>query len=128
MPLNLFRSRDTNFLIMVILGIVIFYMFVYPCLEKKDKEVKENFENTLNNLYKIDMGMCSPDCCGSQWPVSFDTVRDSNIGEGEVTKEGVKGTKYTTSNFTCSGLNGRGCLCLTNDQHEILASRGGNAI
>jgi|SaaInlV_200m_DNA_2_1039689.scaffolds.fasta_scaffold95061_1 hypothetical protein len=128
MGFKLVQSGNSQFICTVILCIIAFYVFVFPYLEKKEKEVKEKFENILNGLYKVDTAMCSSDCCGTQWPVSFDTVRDPRIKEGEVSKEGEDGTKYKTSNFTCSGLHGRGCVCLSNEQHEMLASRGGNAI
>lgn len=128
MDFKLVKSENTKFLITMILCIIAFYVFVFPRLEKKEKEEKEQFENTLKDLYKVDTSMCSNDCCGSQWPVSFDTVKDQRIKEGEVSKEGVEGSKYKTSNFTCSGLHGRGCVCLSKSQYDMLSSRGGNAI
>ena len=128
MDFKLVKSGNGTFLCTLVLCIIAFYVFVFPYLEKKDKEVKEKFENILSGVYKVDTSMCSTDCCGSQWPVSFDTVRDPRVKDGEVSKEGVDGSKYNTSNFTCSGLHGRGCVCLTKDQHNMLSSRGGNAI
>ena len=82
---------------------------------------KEHFDHELPSTFKIDTNMCSPDCCGKQWPLSFDLKRDPRIKEGEL------GTKYIPTNMTCSGKMGTGCVCADKKQYKFLSKRGNNA-
>ena len=65
--------------------------------------------------------MCSPDCCGKQWPVSFDLKRDPRIKEGEL------GNKYLATNMMCSGKMEQDCVCADKKQFKFLSNRGNNA-
>jgi len=71
----------------------------------------------LGDNYKADYSMCSVDCCGSQWPVSFMKKKDSRI----------KDNNYVSTNMTCTGLSGRGCVCYDKKQYNFLQKRGNNA-
>ena len=122
------NTQDIVFLVVLLIGILLFYTMVYPTIEKKDLETKENFVQSLNNNYKVDLIKCSKDCCGEQWPVSFDLKKDPSIHAGNGTKPG----EYIPNNFTCSGGVGVedlgvGCPCWNKDQRDFLASRGNNA-
>lgn len=122
------NSQDIIFLVVLFIGILLFYMLIYPSIEKKDLETKEQFVQSLNNNYKVDLIKCSKDCCGEQWPVSFDTNHDPNIRPGNGTKPG----EYIPNNFNCSGGVGVedlgvGCPCWNKDQRDFLANRGNNA-
>ncbi len=83
----------------------------------------ENFgiDEQLSTVYKIDTNMCSPDCCGTQWPVSFPLKKDERIDQDKI------GDKYVPTNMTCTGLRGRGCVCADKNQYEFLKSRGTNS-
>lgn len=105
-----------NIILYVLLALVVFMI-----LSKKTSY--ENFgeeENLASNL-KLDKNMCSIDCCGTQWPVSFATKRDDRVNPDD------KGDKFVPTNYTCSGLRGRGCLCATKQQYEFLMNRGNNS-
>jgi len=115
------QSDQTKYLLLVGVLIVAFYLFVYPTLVKSDKQTEEEFTEALSRCYKLDTNMCSKDCCDPNlWPVSFDTKRDPRIRPGDI------GNKYIPSNLTCSGINGRGCVCVTKDQHNFVSRRGYN--
>ena len=63
---------NKNTLVYVLLAVVVFFLL--------SNKMKESFNSgsNLKGCYKMDTNMCSPDCCGKQWPVSFDLKRDSN--------------------------------------------------
>jgi len=107
--------EDKNTLVYVLIAIVVFYL-----LSNKMKETFNGGSN-LKGCYKMDTNMCSPDCCGKQWPLSFDVKRDPRIKEGEL------GTKYIATNMTCSGKMGTGCVCADKKQYTFLSNRGNNA-
>ena len=107
--------EDKKTLVYVLIALVVFYLLF--------SKAKEGFHggSNLSGCYKMDTNMCSPDCCGKQWPVSFDLKRDPRIKEGEL------GTKYIATNMTCSGKMGTGCVCADKKQYKFLAHRGNNA-
>lgn len=104
---------------------IIFYAFVaviiYVLFFSKSKLEAFGEAEDLSSNYKMDTNMCSPDCCGSQWPVSFAITRDERIEQDEI------GDKYVPTNMTCTGLRGRGCVCSDKQQYEFLKSRGNNS-
>lgn len=106
---------DKKTLVYVLIALVVFYVLF--------SKAKEGFHggSNLRGCYKMDTNMCSPDCCGRQWPVSFDLKRDPRIKEGEL------GTKYISTNMTCSGKMGTGCVCADKKQYKFLSNRGNNA-
>lgn len=115
--LNFLKAQDSNFLLILLVGIFVFFMYVLPALDKKQKETKEKFDETLSSIYKIDKAMCSPDCCSKQWPVSFDVKRDPRIKDSN---------QYVPNNFMCTGKYGTGCACITKEQKDYLNERGEN--
>ena len=106
---------DKKTLVYVLIALVVFYLLF--------SKAKEGFHggSNLSGCYKMDTNMCSPDCCGKQWPVSFNIRKDPRIKEGEL------GTKYIATNMTCSGKMGTGCVCADKKQYKFLANRGNNA-
>ena len=68
-----------NILVCVIFVILILGV-IYQLILKN-----ETFENdsgsNFSDCYKMDTNMCSPDCCGNQWPVSFDIEKDPRIDD-----------------------------------------------
>ena len=87
------------------------------------KRKYENFgENEqLGSTHKLDTNMCSPDCCGTQWPVSFPNKTDDRVNVEDI------GEKYIPTNMTCTGLRGRGCVCANKEQYDFLRTRGNNS-
>lgn len=104
--------EDKKSIVYIIIGLVILFYFY---------KSKETFNNdNSSECYKLDTNMCSPDCCGSQWPVSFHINRDPRIKPGEL------GTKYISTNMSCTGKMGSGCICADKKQYDFLSSRGNN--
>lgn len=121
-------KEDIVFTVIFAIVVILFFKYGIPMIEKKYTENYEGFVQNLNNNNKIDLVKCSKDCCGEQWPVSFDLKRDPNIRAGNGTKPG----EYIPNNFTCSGGVGVedlgvGCPCINKEQRDFLASRGNNA-
>lgn len=109
------KSND-NTLVYVLIAIIVIYIIC--------NRMKETFLSSGTNLkgcYKLDQNMCSVDCCGKQWPVSFDMKKDPRIKEGEL------GSKYLPTNMSCTGKMGTGCICASNQQYQFLTDRGTNA-
>lgn len=64
------------------------------------------------------LGVCSKNCCSTQWPIPIDVTEDSGISIKDA-------QKYLTSNITCNnGVTNTGCVCLT-EQSKNLLEKGG---
>ena len=118
------KINSNLILAIVLLGSILFYLFVLPslqCKQEKDlNKVKEKFVNSSNVIRKLDQNMCSKQCCNhSQWPVPHDAK------SGPIPKDKLK--NYIGTNLTCNYGNGSGCLCVTKDDFNYLANRGGNS-
>lgn len=125
-------------IVIVILLIIIYFLFLsdksqntYP--ERFDMAENQftNFDQKtkLDNYYTpmshqlstIDNAICSPDCCGTQWPMSDGlTAEDIKYQISNMNNSNNIGTNYTCSN----GNNGRGCPCLTSRSYNMLSNRG----
>ena len=108
----MFANKNT--LVYLLVGLAIFFILT--------NTKKENFETNsgLTECYKMDTNMCSAACCGQQWPLSFNTKNDPRIKEGEL------GDKYISTNMSCSGTMGTGCICASKKQYDFLSNRGNN--
>jgi len=102
-----------NIILYVLLAVLVYVILLKPIMNK------ELFgqDETLNSGFKMDTNMCSPDCCGNQWPVSFDMKKDDRI----------KGNNNISTNMTCTGSRGRGCVCSDKKQFDFLKNRGNNS-
>jgi hypothetical protein len=63
--------------------------------------------------------LCSPSCCADQYPVPFPLASDPEVCKNK--KDFVPSSYMCNNNWQNSG-----CLCMTKDQSEMLATRGGN--
>ena len=97
--------------VMLILGVI------YQLILKKETFNNDSGSN-LNGCYKLDTNICSPDCCGSQWPVSFDIEKDPRVKDSN---------KFISTNMSCLGKMGTGCVCASRSQYSFLSDRGTNA-
>ena len=118
-----FKKTDNNILVLVILGAIIFFVFIMPMLDKanatEESKLKEHLNNTEPTV-KMDKNMCSKQCCKfSQWPVPHE-LNDKTIPDDQL-------KNYIGSNMSCNFGNGSGCLCVSKDDFNYLASRGGNS-
>lgn len=110
-----FEFNNNNLLLFVVLGGVIFWLFT-------NKNVKENLADVKNeNANKLDQFMCSKQCCKfAQWPVPKE-LHEHTIPDNKL-------INYIGSNFSCTGGDKSGCLCITKDESQYLSQRGGNSL
>jgi hypothetical protein len=117
------KLNNNQVLVMVILGAVIFFIFVLPLLDdKKNKEAKKLKEGLDNipEIKKLDKNRCSKQCCKHvQWPVPHD-AKTKEIPDKEL-------ENYIGTNLSCNFGEGSGCLCVTKDDFNYLSNRGSNA-
>ena len=119
-----FKKSNNNVLLLVILGAIIFFVFIMPMLDRanasEESKLKEYLNNTNAPTVKLDQNMCSKQCCNhSQWPVPHDAK------SGPISKDKLK--NYIGTNLSCNYGEGSGCLCVTKDDFNYLANRGGNS-
>ncbi|ADO67369.1 hypothetical protein crov335 [Cafeteria roenbergensis virus] len=99
--------RTDLFLVGVIAGLLLFYLYVMPTLKEKMASLTEN-----TNIVKMDQNTCSRSCCKhSQWPVPHLTNDD---------------TEHIGTNLMCNNGDGGGCVCVTEDDLRYVSSRGEN--
>jgi hypothetical protein len=102
------------YLIIIIILLIIFYLFILPKINYYSNYEYTNYIEKLDNiinlpLQTVDTNKCSIDCCKfNQWGASNTTL---NLG----------------SNFSCNNGNSGGCVCMTQNDLNLLTSRGGNA-
>lgn len=78
------------------------------------------YKNT-QQVPTYNLGVCSKNCCATQWPVPIDLKERSGVKLKNV----GKGRMYSTSNLMCNnGVTNTGCVCLTQESKQILNKRG----
>nr|URM62247.1 hypothetical protein [Mimivirus sp.] len=125
-------------IVIIILLIIIYFLFLSDKSQNTNPERFDMTENrfpdydqrtTLDDYYTpmshqlstVDNAICSPDCCGTQWPMSDGlTAEDIKYQISNMNNKNNIGTNYTCSN----GNNGRGCPCLTPKSYNMLTNRG----
>jgi hypothetical protein len=118
-----FKKSNNNVLVFVVLGAIIFFVFIMPMLDRANASEEAKLKEHLNNTEptnKIDKNMCSKQCCKfTQWPVPDDLI-EKTIPEDQL-------KNYVGSNMSCNFGNGSGCLCVTKDDLNYLSNHGGNS-
>ena len=120
-----FNNKNNVALLLIILGAIVFFMFVMPAVDNNYyNNIKENFNASVtnNDENKIDKNKCSRDCCGlAQWPVPSEMLSNT------IPPDELK--NYIPSNFSCSQGNniGGGCVCLTQKNSDFLNNHGNNS-
>jgi hypothetical protein len=115
-----FKLNNNQMLALVILALVVFFVFILPIIDNRNKqavdEIKEKLENTSNkNIYE---NRCSKQCCKfTQWPLPSELK----------SKELPDDANYIGNNMSCNFGSGSGCLCVTKDDFNYLANRGSNS-
>ena len=98
---NLVKLKSYNYYYIIIIILLIFLIYYY-------------YQNNIE-FYTYSMGICSQNCCSTQWKIPDDMI----------VKDNVDLTKYKTSNMTCNnGISNTGCVCLTPDSEKLLSNRG----
>ena len=116
---------NSDSILWLIVVVVIFFTFILPKIEKcyrqENQEFLEKF-TSLNNCNKVDLDVCSPACCGTQWPTGI-KLTDKKLEDLDIEN------KYVPSNYFCSGTGkgqGPGCVCIPKAQRKFLYNRGNN--
>jgi hypothetical protein len=124
---------DSDSILWLIIVVIIFFSLILPKIEKcnaKDNQnMLEKFASLnqksrygLSNCDKVDLNMCSPACCGSQWPTGI-KITSPYMSASDIKKN------FATSNYTCSGTGkgqGPGCVCIPKHEKKFLEDRGNN--
>jgi hypothetical protein len=116
-------------IIIIIFLFIIFNKFNYNNSEyfdiNKEKKHLKNISTSKYNHSNItkaktyNLGVCSKNCCATQWPVPIDITEKSKIDQKLI------GEKYFRSNMTCNnGIINTGCVCLSKKSKELLDNRG----
>jgi hypothetical protein len=80
---------------------------------------KSNQIKSKSNEKSYNLGVCSKNCCATQWPVPINLTERSRIDPRLI------GSKYFRSNLTCNnGVINTGCVCLTSKSKKLLGNRG----
>ena len=96
-----------------ILLLLIICIIIFLCNRTQENLENEELPNT-DDIIKLDLNKCSKDCCGfNQYKSLLNPNNNKNASE-----------KYTSTNLTCNGNDGTGCLCVTKDQFNYLSNRG----
>lgn len=131
MKYMLTRGNDSNSNMWILIGVL---ALVFLFLRKKNKNLKESFgtfyalpyamHKNTEDYYPRNSGLlfsnnkCCKSCCKNLWPLPFD------VNDCKTCKDGDE--KYVSSNYTCQGENGSGCVCVTEREANLLDRRGNN--
>jgi len=76
--------------------------------------INENFSNLTNDKILPNLGICSKKCCPNYYQSkSLPIVVDDRIKDSDI------GTKYVTSNMSCSdGVKDKGCVCINKNMEN----------
>ena len=104
---------------------IIFIIIILICMVCNNlyKFKVESFDNKLKSNKPLkktyNLGVCSKNCCATQWPTSINVNEKSKIKPNDI------GSKYFTSNITCNnGIINTGCVCLTKESKQLLEKKG----
>jgi hypothetical protein len=120
MPYELVKNPDSNCKIFwMSLMLFICGFTLIKLLKNKNEHFKteSKLKPKLNSTYNL--GVCSKNCCATQWPVPINLTEKSKVKSTDI------GKKYFTSNLTCNnGIINTGCVCLTDKSKKALGNRG----
>lgn len=124
-------NKDNELLIYILISGFLFFYLVLPFLNEKktisekvlEKLTDINYasatenENMLDKNLKLDLNMCSKQCCKfTQWNTPDD------INKGPMSANDLQ--NFVGSNYSCNFGQGSGCLCVTKDNLNTLTNRG----
>jgi hypothetical protein len=79
--------------------------------------IKSSFDQTKSYT----LGVCSKNCCSTQWKTHIDVTEGSKVKSTDV----GPGKKYLTSNMTCNnGVINTGCVCISDETKKMFNNRG----
>lgn len=104
-------KKSNNYLNIVWIVVIIIFTILSFITMYKNKELFDN------KKYKL--GLCSKNCCSTQWNTPINVRENSKVDLKDV------GKKYATSNLTCNnGIINTGCVCLDKKSKKMLSNRG----
>jgi len=104
---NLIDSNNIDNNIWKIIIIVIIFIFFIRTYNENyyNQETFTAFTTEAAGQGISNIGVCSKSCCYSGWPSSV-VIDDGLVNQADI------GTKYRTTNYTCSnGATSVGCIC-----------------
>ena len=122
-----FISNSKRVVILTVLVVVTLglFMLTASCSYQPFTNVTEHLTNLFdakpdaNPIKRLDQNKCSKQCCSqNQWQLP------EELRVKDMTNEEAK--KYVPTNFSCNLGSGGGCLCVTQDDFNYLASHGAN--
>lgn len=129
------KSNDVTLDMWKLILVFLFALVILkPMLFPKNKKITEPFgsfyalpyamHKNKEDYYPKDSALlfsnnkCCKSCCKNLWPLPFD------VDDCETCKDSKE--KYVSSNYTCQGENGSGCVCVTEEEANLLDRRGNN--
>ena len=132
------RSQEVkpNFWMLAVMLLFIFLILKPLLFPKKNNSPKEHFGSFYalpyamhknkedyypkNSSLLFSNNKCCKSCCKNLWPLPFD------VDGSDTCKNGKE--KYVSSNYTCQGENGAGCVCVNKYEANLLDRRGNNKL
>jgi hypothetical protein len=82
---------------------------------------KSVIKSSYNQTKSYTLGVCSKNCCSTQWKTNIDVTERSKVKSIDV----GPGKKYLTSNMTCNnGVINTGCVCISDETKKMFNNRG----
>ena len=100
--------------------------FIKSSSTKSDTSSIKPFERSINKssfnqTESYTLGVCSKNCCSTQWKTPIDVTERSKVKSIDV----GPGKTYLTSNMTCNnGIIDTGCVCISDETKKMFNNRG----
>ncbi len=106
-------------ILFVCICLVINYLYKNRSNEFFDTTLQKQIKKQNPQQRSFNLGVCSKNCCATQWQVPIDVTEKSKIKQGDI------GSNLIRSNLTCNnGITNSGCVCLTKESKQLLGNRG----
>lgn len=110
-------NRNNTVVLYVLIGVIIFFLFIMPCLDNNENfDIPTNTNNGPDHISdNIDTKDCSQSCCKfTQWLPP------------DMQNNDPKYKDYVGSNFSCNSGYGGGCVCTKKEDLEYLNKKADN--
>ena len=115
-------NKDCKIFWMILILIVSVCLIIHTLYKQRLHEFFSNKKHKKSKTIQnpsYNLGVCSKNCCATQWKVPIDVTERSKVKPEEI------GKKYFRSNITCNnGIIDTGCVCLTKESKKLLNNNG----